>query len=82
MKTTSFLIAALIASMFCCSAQAQEQPKPAKTPRVAHRQINQQARIKQGVQTGELTKGETIRLEKEQAKSHTARTPAHEERAE
>jgi hypothetical protein len=68
MKTTSFLIAALIASMFCCSAQAQEQPKPAKTPRVAHRQINQQARIKQGVQTGELTKGETIRLEKEQAK--------------
>ncbi|MGA3286149.1 MAG: hypothetical protein ABSD46_01840 [Bacteroidota bacterium] len=68
MKIKSFPITALMISLFCWSASAQEQQQPAKTPRVTHRQINQQARIKQGVQSGELTKGETVRLEKEQGK--------------
>jgi hypothetical protein len=68
MKTRNFLISLLLVSLFCWSSLAQEQQKPVKTPRVTHRQINQQARIKQGVRSGELTKGETIRLEKEQAK--------------
>lgn len=53
-------------SLFCWSAPAQEQPHPVKAPRVTHRQINQQTGIKQGVKSGELTKGETLRLEKEQ----------------
>ncbi len=48
-------------------------PKPAgsgstATPGVAKRQVNQQARIKQGVNSGELTKGETRHLEKEEGK--------------
>ena len=38
------------------------------TPKVTERQVNQQVRIHQGVQNGELTKGETTRLEGQQAK--------------
>jgi len=68
MKTTTILIATLAFGLVCGTAAAQDQPAPAKTPRVTHRQINQQARIKQGVKSGELTKGETRKLEREQAK--------------
>jgi hypothetical protein len=68
MKINNLIITALMISLFCLSASAQEQQPPAKTPRITQRQINQQARIKQGVQSGELTKGETVRLEKEQGK--------------
>jgi len=39
-----------------------------KTPVINDRQANQQARIGQGVKSGELTPGETAKLEKEQAK--------------
>lgn len=35
--------------------------------KVVKTQVNQQKRIKQGVKSGELTKGETIRLQKQQA---------------
>ncbi len=38
------------------------------TPGVRERQINQQQRIKQGVRSGELTKGEALRMEARQAK--------------
>jgi uncharacterized protein with LGFP repeats len=38
------------------------------TPRVDQRQANQEARIQQGAQTGELTPKETAKLEKGQAK--------------
>jgi hypothetical protein len=38
------------------------------TPRVTKRQLNQQARIKEGVKSGDLTRRETRRLEREQAK--------------
>jgi parvulin-like peptidyl-prolyl isomerase len=68
MKTKNLLIAALMTSLFCWSAPAQEQPQPVKAPRVTHRQINQQTRIKQGVKSGKLTKQETRRLKMEQAK--------------
>jgi len=68
MKIKNLLIAGLMISLFCLSASAQEQQQPVRTPRVTHRQINQQSRIKQGVRSGELTKGETVRLEKEQGK--------------
>jgi hypothetical protein len=37
-----------------------------RTPRITHRQKNQQQRIGQGVRSGELTARETIRLEREQ----------------
>jgi hypothetical protein len=39
-----------------------------KTPGIHQRQENQQARIKQGVDSGALTKGETRRLERQQGR--------------
>jgi hypothetical protein len=68
MKITNLLKTLIAFGLFCGPATAQDQPVPAKTPRVNHRQIHQQTRIKQGVKSGELTKGETSTLEKEQAK--------------
>jgi hypothetical protein len=68
MKRSSLMITALVISLFCYSASAQEQTAPPKTPKIAKKQIRQQARIKQGVKSDELTKGETVRLEKEQGK--------------
>jgi hypothetical protein len=68
MKSIHILTTALIIGLVCGRAAAQDQQAPVKTPRVTHRQINQQARIKEGVKSGELTKGETRRLEREQAK--------------
>ena len=38
------------------------------TPRVARRQVKQQVRVEQGVRSGELTKGEARRLERQQRK--------------
>lgn len=38
------------------------------TPRIDQRQANQEARIQQGVQSGQLTPKETAKLEKGQAK--------------
>ncbi len=71
---------------------AQEQP-PAnaqtKTPVITKRQLNQRARIRQGVRSGELTKGEAARLrgkerkiqaEKKIAKSDGVVTPAERHR--
>jgi len=37
------------------------------TPGVANRQVNQQQRIKEGVKSGELTRREAVRLERQQA---------------
>lgn len=69
MNKKHILIAALICGLFCGITLAQEQTTPPpKTPRITKRQINQQARIKEGVKSGKLTKGETGVLEKEQAK--------------
>ncbi len=39
-----------------------------KTPGINQRQRNQQARIREGVKSGELTKGETARLEAREGK--------------
>jgi hypothetical protein len=47
---------------------APEQKSSTATPVVRERQKNQQRRIRQGVKSGELTKGETRRLEAEQGK--------------
>jgi len=69
MSTRRLLLVALISAFFFGSTLAQEQTTPqTKTPRITKRQLRQQARIKQGVKSGELTKGEARRLEKEQAK--------------
>ena len=60
MKTT--LIAALFAAL------ALPVAAQVNTPRVDQRQANQEARIQQGVASGELNAKETAKLEKGQAK--------------
>jgi hypothetical protein len=52
------LLAAVIATAFALPALAQDA-----MPRVDQRQVNQEARIEQGVQTGQLTPKETAKLE-------------------
>ena len=48
-------------------AAAKSTSRP-KTPAVDKREHNQQERIRQGIKSGELTRRETVRLEKEEAK--------------
>lgn len=58
------LVAALLASAFIVPAFAQST----NTPRIDQRQVNQQNRIDQGVQSGALTAQETNNLDKREAK--------------
>ncbi|PWD97920.1 hypothetical protein [Marinilabilia rubra] len=58
MKKTVFFIFAVLFTVFS-SIDAQ-------TPVVKKRQMNQQTRINQGVKSGELTKRETVKLQKQQ----------------
>ncbi|HUI31001.1 MAG TPA: hypothetical protein VLX91_12375 [Candidatus Acidoferrales bacterium] len=67
MKTliTAIFVALAISGI----SMAQEQTtQPPVRPKVAQRQINQQKRIRQGVKSGQLTKGETRNLERQQAR--------------
>jgi hypothetical protein len=63
MKKRVFLTILGLLVLSCCGAFAQAQ-----TPVVNQRQRNQQARIRQGVKSGELTRGEAGRLEAQQGK--------------
>jgi hypothetical protein len=69
MKKAIVLCALLVLGSAFASAQTA-------TPRVAKRQLKQQARIEQGVKSGELTAGETKRLEREQGKIQADKTKA------
>jgi hypothetical protein len=55
----------VLIALLLCSAGLFAQ---SKTPVVDQREKNQQARIKEGVQTGEVTRGEARRLEAQQGK--------------
>jgi len=81
------LLVVVLASAAIALAQDPNPPQtPAtKTPVVKERQVNQKARIRQGVKSGELTKGEarhlrqeqkTIQAEKQMAKADGKVTPA------
>ena len=61
-----FAILSVISLSLMLSAVSFGQEPGTKTPGVRKRQRNQQVRIRQGVRSGELTKGETRRLEHEQ----------------
>lgn len=63
MKGTTIAVALVSLALAASTTLAQTA-----TPRVAKRQVNQQERIHQGVKSGELTKGEAVRLEAQQAK--------------
>ena len=56
--------AALVLAAF--AAQAQTAPNPAATPGIDQRQANQERRIDQGIASGQLTKPEERRLERQQ----------------
>lgn len=62
MKIKAFILGAFAFFAFNNMTQAQTH-----TPNVKDRQINQQKRIHQGVRSGELTRGEAVRLQKQQA---------------
>lgn len=66
MKTREFILSAA-ALMALCGAPAFAQ-QPSTTPQgpIAQRKDNQQDRIAQGVQSGQLTAGESARLERQQ----------------
>lgn len=68
MKTA--ILAALVAVALPAAAQTSS------TPRIDQRQSNQEARIQQGVNSGELTAKETAKLEKGQAKVQTMENKA------
>jgi hypothetical protein len=92
MKIRAMLITVLVAGtsvVFADEIQAPPQSNPAqsdtKTPVINQRQKNHHARIKQGVKSGELTKGEarklhgeekTIQTEKQMSKVDGKVTPA------
>jgi len=61
MKKGAMLVALIAIAFTFASAQTA-------TPRVTKRQVKQHARIEQGVKSGELTAGETKKLERQQAK--------------
>lgn len=63
MKRSTFLFVTVLSVLFAASAFSQTQ-----TPVVNAREHNQQKRIEQGVKSGELTNGETQRLERQEGK--------------
>ncbi len=58
----------IITSVLFAMAIVNELSAQVATPKVRQRQANQQERIQEGRQNGELTKKETARLEGQQAK--------------
>ena len=69
MNKSGIITAAIMALAISGVALAQEQAtQPQPKHKVAQRQINQQRRIKQGVRTGQLTKGEAKHLERQQGR--------------
>lgn len=60
------IIASIVAASFALPGPSLAQT--ASTPRIDQRQENQEKRIQEGVQSGELTKKETRKLERGQAK--------------
>jgi len=60
------LIAFLITGMLTATAFGQSATTDKKPLTIQHRKHNQQARIREGVKSGELTRGETKHLEKKE----------------
>lgn len=67
-----FNIKTLIAAVLATAAIAPALAQVHSTPRIDQRQENQQARIEQGVRSGELTRNEAHQLQHQQA--HIAAT--------
>ena len=63
---TALAAAALALSVFSAAAQGTASAPGANTPRIDQRQAIQEKRIDQGIASGQLTKRETRKLEREQ----------------
>jgi len=79
MKIRELILSAALAALFVPSAFAQQSTTTTDTPEsIAQRKDNQQDRIAQGIDTGQLTSGETKSLETKEAginqEEHTMRT--------
>ena len=79
MKTLSTILFAITLSLGLTVVALAQTPAPTpgkRTPVAAKRQENQQKRIRQGVASGELKKGEVRKLEKEQKEVHLEKKEA------
>ena len=68
MKLTTLLLVAMVgvsATAYSQSANDAREPGT-RTPVIHRHQVNQRERIRQGVRSGELTRGEAARLRNEQ----------------
>ena len=71
----------LILGLAACASLAAALPAAANAQTVGQREINQQARIQQGVLSGQLTPGETRHMENREARLNyrTDRMRAHDD---
>ena len=78
MKTKMLLgiLALATAGVHAQSANMGTAPNPAATPRVDQREANQERRIQQGVNSGQLTQREAARLENQQGRIDRAEDKA------
>ncbi len=68
MKLTNFaLVAALVLAPAALFAQTTTTPAPVTGQTIGQRKVDQQDRIAQGVKSGQLTAGETSRLEHQES---------------
>lgn len=65
-RAFSLLIATSFLFVLSAATLAQTIDGPTRTPRINQRQRNQQQRIRQGVRSGELTRNEARRLERQE----------------
>ena len=69
MKIQTLIAAVALTLGAAAFAQAPAAPAgPLATPRIDQRQVNQQNRINQGVNSGQLTAREAVRVEKREGK--------------
>lgn len=77
MKKMPLVAAAVLAlTAFAASAQTAASAPGTNTPRIDQRQANQEKRIDQGVASGELTRREARKLNREQAAINAAEDKA------
>lgn len=68
------VVSILLSSMFVLAIGIPVSAQ--KTPSVDNRERRQQKRIRQGVKSGELTRHEAVRMERQQAKTHALEAKA------
>lgn len=72
----NFIAAGLLLAFVTVATVSEAQTK---TPVITKRQVNQQKRIAQGANSGELTKPETVKLEAREAKVQNDKKEAKED---